>query len=50
MLFNFMINIMKVLLTHQTLGVENKINVNMIRVWHKLLKFGWIIMRVLLVH
>jgi hypothetical protein len=34
---------MKVLLGHQTLSVGNRINVKMIRVWHKLLKFGWII-------
>jgi len=41
------IMIMKVLLAHQTLGIGNRINVNMIRVWHKLLKFGWIILTLL---
>ncbi len=32
---------MKVLLAHQTLGVGNIINVNMIRVWHKIIKL-WV--------
>jgi len=36
-----MVNMMKVLLTHQTFGVGNKINVNMIRVWHKMIKL-WV--------
>jgi Na+-translocating ferredoxin:NAD+ oxidoreductase RnfG subunit len=41
MLFNIMVNIMRVFLTHQTFGVGNKINVNMIRVWHKMIKL-WV--------
>jgi hypothetical protein len=41
MLFNTIVNMMKVLLAHQTLGVGNIINVNMIRVWHKIIKF-WV--------
>jgi hypothetical protein len=36
-----MVNKMKVLPTHQTIGVGNKINVNMIRVWHKIIKL-WV--------
>jgi hypothetical protein len=41
MLFNTIINMMKVILAHQTLGVGNIINVNMIRVWHKIIKL-WV--------
>jgi hypothetical protein len=37
MLFNTMINMMKVLFAH-SLGFENRINVNMIKVWHKIIK------------
>ncbi len=37
MLFNTMINMMKVLFA-QSLGFENRINVNMIKVWHKIIK------------
>jgi hypothetical protein len=36
-----MVNMMKVLPTHQTLGVGNRINVNMIRVWHKIIEL-WV--------
>jgi len=35
-----MVNMMRVLLAHHTLDVENKINVNMIRV-HKIIKL-WV--------
>ncbi len=41
MLFNTMVNMMKLLLTRETLGVGNKINVNMIKVWHKIIKL-WV--------
>jgi hypothetical protein len=39
MLFNTIVNMIKVLLAHQTLGVGNIINVNMI--WHTIIKF-WV--------
>jgi Na+-translocating ferredoxin:NAD+ oxidoreductase RnfG subunit len=41
MLFITMVNMMRVLPTHETLGVGNKINVNMIKVWHKIIKL-WV--------
>ncbi len=36
-----MVNMMKVLLTHQTFGVGKKLNVNLIKVWHKMIKL-WV--------
>jgi Na+-translocating ferredoxin:NAD+ oxidoreductase RnfG subunit len=41
MLFITMVNMIKVLLTHETLGIGNRINVNMIKVWHKIIKL-WV--------